>query len=135
MAYFVIGMAIAIIGSVVGDFLIKEGTMKVGGPTADSFGGIQKLLNPRTLFQYLQQSGITHNWKLWLGIAVLAVHFGGYLLAMRVAAVTMVVPLMASTYILETILAQYILRERVTLLRWVGVSVVVVGLVGLINTR
>lgn len=133
MTLFAIGIGMAIICSVIGDFLIKQGAEQINEVDIKSFGGIRGLLNPMKLFEFIRQSGIFHNWKLILGIVVLSGHFGGYLLSMRTAPVVTVVPLMASTYILDTILAKYLLHERVTLLRWVGVAVVVAGVVSLIG--
>jgi len=133
MVLFAIGISMAIICSVVGDFLIKIGSMEIKAPSVESFGGIRGLFNPFKLFKFIQQSGIFHNWKLILGIVVLSGHFGGYLLAMRTAPVVTVVPLMASTYIIDTIGAKVVLHERVTWLRWVGVTVVVIGVTGLVG--
>ena len=133
MILFAVGIGMAIICSVIGDFLIKQGAEQINAVDVKSFGGIRGLLNPMKLFEFIRQSGIFHNWKLILGIVVLSGHFGGYLLSMRTAPVVTVVPLMASTYILDTILAKYLLHERVTLLRWVGVAVVVAGVVSLVG--
>jgi drug/metabolite transporter (DMT)-like permease len=133
MNLFIVGIGMAIICSVLGDFLIKQGTMALTPPDLESFGGGKGLLNPFNLFKFAQQSGIFHNWKLIVGIVVLSGHFGGYLLAMRSAPVVTVVPLMASTYILTTIVAKIFLHERVTWLRWAGVVVVMIGLTGLVG--
>ena len=133
MFLFALGIGIAVTCSVAGDFLIKQGTQKINGPSVESFGGICGLLNPAKLFQFVQQSGIFHNGKLIFGIVILSFHFAGYLLAMRVAPVTIVVPLMATTYILNTIVGKYLLDERVTGLRWAGVGVVVAGVIVLMG--
>ena len=133
MILFAVGISMAIICSVVGDFLIKQGSMALNEVDIKSFGGVRGLLNPLKLFEFIRQLGIFHNWKLILGIVVLSGHFGGYLLSMRTAPVVTVVPLMSSTYIIDTILAKYILHERVTWLRWAGVAVVVAGVTSLVG--
>ncbi|MBV8884427.1 MAG: EamA family transporter [Chroococcidiopsidaceae cyanobacterium CP_BM_RX_35] len=133
MTLFAVGISMAIICSVIGDFLIKQGSQALNEVDIKSFGGIWGLLNPLKLFKFIRQSGIFHNWKLILGVVVLSGHFGGYLLSMRTAPVVTVVPLMSSTYIIDTILAKIILHERVTWLRWVGVAVVVAGVTSLVG--
>lgn len=133
MFYFAVGISMAIICSVAGDFLVKSSTAEINGPNLDSFGGVWHLFNPFTLFQFLKQYGIFHNWKLLLGIVLLTFHFGGFLLAMRVAPVTLVAPMMSSTYIIDTLLGKFVLHERVTWLRWTGVMVVVSGIIILIG--
>ncbi|MBV9390247.1 MAG: EamA family transporter [Chroococcidiopsidaceae cyanobacterium CP_BM_ER_R8_30] len=133
MTLFAIGISMAIVCSVIGDFLIKQGSQELNEVDIKSFGGIWGLLNPLKLFPFMRQSGIFHNWKLILGIVVLSGHFGGYLLSMRTAPVVTVVPLMASTYIIDAILAKIILHERVTWQRWVGVGVVVAGVSSLVG--
>jgi drug/metabolite transporter (DMT)-like permease len=37
------------------------------------------------------------------------------------------VPVTAVTYVLETVLAKYVLKERVTALRWAGAALVIFG--------
>lgn len=133
MSLFAVGIGMAIICSVFGDLLIKQGVVALNDVNIKSFGGVRGLLNPLKLFKFIRQSGIFHNWKLLLGIVLLAGHFGGYLLSMRTAPVVTVVPLMSSTYIFNTILAKYLLHERVTLQRWAGVTVTVAGLVALVG--
>lgn len=129
MFLYILGITLAIVGAVSGDFLVKQSTKSMQDANLKSFGGPVALLNPVKVFQFLKQLGIFHNWKLWLGISLMTIHFGGFILAMRVAPITMVVPMMASTHIIDTILAKTILHERVTLVRWAGVVIVVVGII------
>ncbi len=133
MFLYILGITLAIIGSVAGDFLVKQATQSAQGPDLDSFGGPWALLNPVKLFQFLNQISLLHSPKFWMGICLMTLHFGGYVLALRVAPITLVVPMMACTYIIDTILAKTMLHERVTLLRWTGVMVVVVGITLLVG--
>lgn len=133
MWLFVIGMGMAIGGSVAGDFFVKQGSSEIQGQGLAEFGGVRKLLNPLQLYQFLAQLGIFQNWQLWLGIALLTIFFGGYLLAMQQAPVTFVVPMMATTYIINTLIGQFVLHERVPFLRWLGVVVVVAGIILLVG--
>ncbi|MFW6359122.1 MAG: EamA family transporter [Chroococcales cyanobacterium] len=133
MKYFAIGITLAILGTVTGDFFVKKGSAKIQGATINDYGGVIGILNPINLFKFLQELGIFRNCTLFLGVALLTFHFGGYILAMRNAPVTLVQPMMAATYILDTIIGRLILKERVPLLRWVGVSVIVAGIILLVG--
>jgi len=44
-----------------------------------------------------------------------------------VAELSFAVPVTAVTYVLETVLAKYLLRERVSAVRWAGAVLVVCG--------
>ena len=133
MWLFAVGMSMAVICSVAGDFMVKQGSAEIKGSGIESFGGVKGVLNPIKLFQFIRQLGIFSNWKLWLGVVLLTFHFGGYLLAMRTAPVTVVVPLMSSTYLLNTMLGKFVLHERVSWLRWAGVAIVVCGITILVG--
>ena len=133
MYLYILGISLAIVCSVAGDFFVKQGADRIKDTSTESFGGVWGLLNPVKLFQFLRQLGIFSNGKLWLGIGLLTLHFGGYILAMHSAPVTLVVPLMACTYIIDTIIAKNVLHERVTLLRWAGVAIVVCGVAVLVG--
>lgn len=132
MWLFAVGITMAVIGSVVGNFLVKKGSSQIDGQDLEAFGGIQKLFNPINLYKFLKQSHI-FNWQLWVGIAFLTLFFAGYVLAMQRADVTLVVPLMASTYIFNTFLGKFFLNERVSWLRWAGVMVIVAGIILLVG--
>jgi drug/metabolite transporter (DMT)-like permease len=111
MLLFVIAMSLTIGCSILGDFLVQQGATAVKGSRGESL------------------SSIFRQWKTILGICVMTIHFGSFLLAIRLAPITLVVPLMASTYVINTILAGSVLKERITRMRWVGVMVIVVGVV------
>lgn len=63
------------------------------------------------------------------GIAALAVAFFTLLSLLSVANVSFAVPATGSSYLLETLLAKYVLKEQVSWRRWMGVALVVAGLV------
>jgi drug/metabolite transporter (DMT)-like permease len=46
-----------------------------------------------------------------------------------IAPMTFAVPMSAATFIPETLLARYLLRERVDWRRWTGIALIVVGVV------
>jgi uncharacterized membrane protein len=57
----------------------------------------------------------------------MAVSFFAYMALLTVSELSFAVPATAITYALETILAKYVLGERVTAMRWVGASLVIGG--------
>lgn len=60
-------------------------------------------------------------------VVAMAVSFFAYMRLLEVADLSFAVPATAVTYVLETILARFVLKEHVTWLRWVGASLVICG--------
>jgi drug/metabolite transporter (DMT)-like permease len=60
-------------------------------------------------------------------VVAMAVSFFAYLGLLTIAELSFAVPVTAITYVLETILAKYILKEHVNWLRWAGASLVICG--------
>lgn len=60
-------------------------------------------------------------------VLAMAVSFFAYLGLLTVSELSFAVPATAVTYALETVLAKYVLRERVTWLRWAGAALVICG--------
>ncbi|MGD0499364.1 MAG: EamA family transporter [Bryobacteraceae bacterium] len=60
-------------------------------------------------------------------VLAMAVSFFAYLALLTVAELSFAVPATAITYVLETALAKYVLKERVTWLRWAGAGLVICG--------
>jgi len=60
-------------------------------------------------------------------VAAMAVSFFAYLGLLTVAELSFAVPATAITAALETVLAKYVLKEKVTWLRWAGASLVICG--------
>ena len=63
------------------------------------------------------------------GTALMAAYFGLYMLALRWADFSFVLPLTALSYLLGALLARYYLGETVTPVRWVGALVITVGVI------
>ncbi len=61
------------------------------------------------------------------GIAALAVSFFALLSLLSIAPVSFAVPATATSYLLETLLAKYILKEDVRWRRWMAAGLVVIG--------
>ncbi len=62
-------------------------------------------------------------------VAAMAVSFFAYLGLLTVSELSFAVPATAVTYVFETALAKYILKEQVTWLRWAGASLVICGVI------
>ena len=60
-------------------------------------------------------------------VAAMAVSFFAYMGLLTVSELSFAVPATAVTYVLETILAKYVLNERVNWVRWAGASLVICG--------
>jgi drug/metabolite transporter (DMT)-like permease len=57
----------------------------------------------------------------------MAVSFFAFMKLLAIADLSFAVPVSAVTYVLETVLAKYLLKERVNWLRWAGASLVLCG--------
>jgi drug/metabolite transporter (DMT)-like permease len=60
-------------------------------------------------------------------VVAMAVSFFAYLGLLTIADLSFAVPVTAITYVLETVLAKYFLKEHVNWLRWAGASLVICG--------
>ena len=60
-------------------------------------------------------------------VAAMAVSFFAYMGLLSIANLSFAVPATAVTYVLETVLAKYLLKEHVNWLRWAGASLVICG--------
>ena len=74
---------------------------------------------------------VSNPWLI-LGVVLQASFFFIYLTLLSRADVSLVLPLTAVDYVVVTILAQYLLGEVVTPIRWAGVGLIVAG-VGLLS--
>ena len=72
-------------------------------------------------------AAIARNWMVIVSTCAMAVSFFAYMALLTVAELSFAVPATAVTYVLETILAKYVLKERVTALRWAGAALVICG--------
>jgi drug/metabolite transporter (DMT)-like permease len=76
-------------------------------------------------------SAISNPWLIF-GVVLQAGFFFIYLTLLSRADVSLVLPLTAVDYIVVAVLAQYLLGETVTPIRWVGMGLIVAG-VGLLS--
>ena len=64
---------------------------------------------------------------IWLGIFILMIFFGLYLVALSWADLSFVVPVMAFGYVLNAFFSWQLLGERISPLRWIGTSIICLG--------
>jgi len=62
-------------------------------------------------------------------VAAMAVSFFSFLKLLSIAELSFAVPATAITYVLETLLARYVLEEHVNWLRWAGAALVICGVI------
>jgi len=67
--------------------------------------------------------------KLFLGIVCMAVSFFAFMALVQVAPLSFAVPASAATFVLETILAKFVLKESVGLRRAAGALLVLSGVI------
>ena len=60
-------------------------------------------------------------------VLAMAVSFFAYMGLLTISDLSFAVPATAVTYVLETVLARYLLKERVNWLRWTGAALVICG--------
>jgi drug/metabolite transporter (DMT)-like permease len=60
-------------------------------------------------------------------VVAMAVSFFAYLGLLTITELSFAVPATAITYVLETVLAKYFLKEQVNWLRWAGAALVICG--------
>jgi drug/metabolite transporter (DMT)-like permease len=111
-------VAIIAVCNTLGDVLNTAG-MKRQGEVED--------LRPRTFVAMAK--GILRNPLVLGGFAALAVSFFALLSLLSISSVSFAVPATAVSYLLETLLAKYILGEDVRLRRWAAATLVAGGVV------
>ena len=84
-------------------------------------------LHPSHLVRMIK--GIFHNSLVLAGLGTMAVSFFALLALLSIANVSFAVPASAASYLLETLLAKYVLKESVHWRRWMGATLVAGGVV------
>lgn len=69
------------------------------------------------------------NGYFWGGLLLMGMHFGMYMLALRWADLSFVLPFTALAYLSGAVLAKYYLNEAVTPIRWTGAFIITLGVV------
>jgi uncharacterized membrane protein len=112
---FVLVLIACVLGGA-GHVLLAKGMKTIGDMTEASSERIGGMVG-RT---------VTNPWVIF-GVFLQALFFAMYLVLISRADVSMILPLTAIDYIVVVLLAQMLLGETVTTMRWVGVALIVVG--------
>lgn len=99
-----------------GDLLTTAGMKRHGEVNDFTIRGLARLL-----WQ------LSHNVYIIIGIVAMAVSFFALMDLLSIAKLSFAVPATASSYLLETALAKYLLKEEVGWKRWAGASLVAIG--------
>ena len=111
-------VAIIALCNTLGDVLNTAG-MKRQGEVED--------LSPRSFARMVKR--IFRNSLVLGGFAMMTIGFFALLSLLSIASVSFAVPATAASYLLETLLAKYVLGEDVRWRRWAAASLVAVGVV------
>ena len=116
--------------------MIKVGLMLVfficcstGGEIAMTYGmkqvGEPSSFQPMVLLRFIGQA-VRNGW-VWFALPLLAASFYSLLILLSWAPLSVVIPASAFNYVVGTFGAKYLLKERVSVKRWMGVVMVCVG--------
>lgn len=109
-------VALVVVPGALGDLLMSAGMKRHGEVTDWSLSGLLHL-----------SGDLLHNCYILASLPAMAVSFFAMMALLSVSTLSFAVPITASSYILETALAKYYLREHVDWRRWVGATLVAVG--------
>lgn len=115
-------MLTAIVCGLAGLYLIRAALVDVGGFTFGSASAIPHL------------AALAQEWRFWAGGALI---FFILLISLELygsAELSKVVPLYSLSYVLIAVIGQVFLHEHVTLQRWIGISIIVTGVVVLLRS-
>jgi len=69
------------------------------------------------------------NWPVACGMLLMMTYFGLYMVALKWADLSFVLPLTAISYLLGAVLARFYLHETVTPTRWLGAIIITAGVI------
>lgn len=107
---------IAICAQTLGDVFLTKGMKSIGEINT---------LDPAKLFQIGVQVFSTP--YIWLGILILSIFFGLYLVALSWADLSFVLPVTAFGYAMNAFMAWKLLGEHVSPMRWLGTLIICFG--------
>jgi drug/metabolite transporter (DMT)-like permease len=113
----VVVVTLAALSAAVGETLLSFGMKKHGA---------MNLADPSQWFSLILS--VARNPYVTLGVAFLAIFFFLYLAALSWADLSFVLPLTAVSYIFAALLARFVLREEVSVFRWIGTAVIMIGI-------
>jgi uncharacterized membrane protein len=99
-----------------GEIAMTYGMKQVGEPQGFSLGALLKFV----------ARAVRNGW-VWFALPLLAASFYSLLVLLSWAPLSVVIPASAFNYVVGTFGAKYLLRERVSPKRWIGVIMVCIG--------
>jgi drug/metabolite transporter (DMT)-like permease len=111
-------VAIIVVATTASDALLTR-RMKAHGEIRD--------FRPGALRRAL--AAVARSWHLPAAIALLAVSFLAFIALLSIADMSFAVPATAATFVVETLVARWLLGERVSARRWLGTALVACGVV------
>lgn len=99
-----------------GEIIISIGMKATGEPES---------LRPLAILRFLLKA-IRNGW-FWLGIPMMAISFYTLLILLSWNPISLVIPISSMSYVVGALGAKYILKEDVSVHRWVGVLLVCIG--------
>ncbi|HKQ06968.1 MAG TPA: EamA family transporter [Blastocatellia bacterium] len=109
-------IALVVLGGSIGDVLITKGMKQVGEIAT---------LNGRELLRIAGRA-LTNKWFLF-GLFFMTVSFFSFLAVLSWAALSLVLPATSVSFVITTIGAKLILKEKISSVRWAGIVLVCVG--------
>lgn len=113
---FVVILLIGLVVEAVGVVLLSRGMKEVGEMERVSVAEVIRLV----------KAGATHP-KILMGVALEAAFFGTLMYLLARADVSLVWPLTSLGFVLTTLAARFYLHEQVSVVRWAGVGLIVLG--------
>jgi len=99
-----------------GEIAMTYGMKQVGEPSS---------FHPMVLLRFIGEA-VRNGW-VWFALPLLAASFYSLLILLSWAPLSVVIPASAFNYVVGTFGAKYLLKERVSRKRWMGVVMVCVG--------
>jgi len=111
LALWVLGLAVfSTMISAVGTIFVKKGSSKFS----------------MNIFEQIK------NWRLIIGISMYLISAVFYLVALKHGELSIIYPIASATYIWVALLSQKFLNEKMNLMKWLGIMLIICGIV-LIN--
>lgn len=88
--------------------------------------GAMRLPPIHGVFELIQ---IFLNWRIMAGLALYFIPAVIWILLLRKVELSLLQPLMSMVYVVTPLLAAYFLSEHVSVARWAGIAVIVVGVI------
>ena len=111
-----LALSIVILAGSLGDVLIAKGMKRVG-----------EISTLRLRALAVIGTSMVRNVAFLLGLLCMAVSFGAFLAVLSWADLSFIVPATSLSFVVSTLGAKWLLKERINRLRWIGTLLVCVG--------